>query len=325
MSSRRSVAWVAAVALVAGMSALWGAPRSHPAASISNGPVTIDAVPVPFNPQNPSETAIGDFTYAGGLALTSRDTDRLHGLSDLEVTASDRLSAVSDFGMFLEARVVLDRSARLVGLTDASLAPLHGEDGRPLVVKADSDAEGLALLPSGDRLVSFEEHDRILRYPPGGGVPRPAPFPATGLTFNAGMEALASDPDAGADAYVVGIELTGETWSCRLSSATCLPGLVVDKGREFGLVAMRRLPGAQTAYLLRAFDLVRGNRISLVIMRASTVVARMDMAPPQTVDNFEGLAAVPRTDGGVRFYLMSDDNGVARQRTLLLAFDWHPR
>jgi hypothetical protein len=50
----------------------------------------------------------------------------------------------------------------------------------------------------------------------------------------------------------------------------------------------------------------------------------MDMAPPMTVDNFEGLAAVPRTDGSVRFYLLSDDNGLAHQRTLLLAFDWRP-
>jgi hypothetical protein len=51
----------------------------------------------------------------------------------------------------------------------------------------------------------------------------------------------------------------------------------------------------------------------------------MDMAAPLTVDNFEGVAAVSRSDGGVRFYLLSDDNGDASQRTLLLAFDWQPR
>jgi hypothetical protein len=48
----------------------------------------------------------------------------------------------------------------------------------------------------------------------------------------------------------------------------------------------------------------------------------MDLARPATVDNFEGLAAVPRADGGFRFYLLSDDNASATQRTLLLAFDW---
>jgi hypothetical protein len=54
------------------------------------------------------------------------------------------------------------------------------------------------------------------------------------------------------------------------------------------------------------------------------MVARLDMAPPLTQDNFEGLAAVPRPDG-VRFYLLADDNALATQRTLLLAFDWQPR
>jgi hypothetical protein len=49
--------------------------------------------------------------------------------------------------------------------------------------------------------------------------------------------------------------------------------------------------------------------------------ARSDLAPPLTQDNFEGLAAVPRPEG-TRFYLLADDNALATQRTLLLAFDW---
>jgi hypothetical protein len=81
----------------------------------------------------------------------------------------------------------------------------------------------------------------------------------------------------------------------------------------------------RTVYLLRAFDLARGVRVSLQIFRSGQMVARMDMALPMTVDNFEGLAAVPRPDGGVRFYLISDDNALPVQRTLLLAFDWRPR
>ena len=42
---------------------------------------------------------------------------------------------------------------------------------------------------------------------------------------------------------------------------------------------------------------------------------------PATVDNFEGIAAVRRPDGGVRLYILSDDNFNPGQRTLLLAFD----
>jgi hypothetical protein len=44
-----------------------------------------------------------------------------------------------------------------------------------------------------------------------------------------------------------------------------------------------------------------------------------------TVDNLEGVAAVPRPGGVTRFYLVSDDNASPQQRTLLLAFDWRSR
>ena len=268
--------------------------------------------------------AIGDFHYAGGLFLTSRQTDQLHALSDLEVTGTDRLTAIGDLGVLVHARLVLDGAGRLVGLADARLTSLTGEDGKPFSNKTDADAEGLALLPNGDRLVSFERRDRIWLYPAGGGPPRPVPMPDVSFPLNLGMEALAADPESGTDAYIVGAEASGDTWTCRMRSKPCVRGPTVDKPSAFGLVAIKRLPGMRTVYLLRAFDAL-GSRNTLQIFRSTRMVARMDMAPPLTVDNFEGVAAVPRPDGGVRFYLLSDDNAQATQRTLLLAFDWRPR
>ena len=138
------------------------------------------------------------------------------------------------------------------------------------------------------------------------------------------MEALTADPEAGGDAYLVGAEVSGSIWSCR-AAAACIQGARVEKPEEFGLVAMRRLPRGQSAYLLRAYDEVRGVRVSLQIVDAGKIVAHMDVAAPLSVDNFEGLAVVQRPDGGFRFYLMSDDNASPSQRTLLLAFDWRPR
>ena len=309
------------VIAVTGVGAL-AAPQSTPVTQVAIGPIEIDidAVPVPLNPRNPSAMAIGDFHYAGGLVLTSRQTDQLHALSDLEVTGTNKLTAVGDLGVLVHARLVLNSAGRLVGLADARLTPLTGEDGKPFTDKTDADAEGLALLANGDRLVSFERRDRIWLYPASGGPPRPAPMPAVSFPLNGGMEALAPDPEAGADAYVVGAEVSGDTWTCRLRSKPCVKGPTIDKSEGFGLVAIKRLPGMQTAYLLRAL-----NRISLRIFRSSKMVARMDLAPPMTVDNFEGLAAVPRPSGALRFYLLSDDNATATQRTLLLAFDWRPR
>lgn len=318
----RAASLIAAAGLaVAGCSSTDRRPAPQSPASST---IAVDTAAVPLDPQNQSRTTVGDFVYAGGLAMTSRQTTQLHGLSDLEVTGTDRLTAIGDEGVLFQARLVLNASEHLVGVRDARLERLTGEEGKPLLNKEEADAEGFAQLANGDRLVSFERRHRIWRYPASGGAPRPAPTPTGVFPANAGLEALAADPETGADAYVAGAEDSGETWTCRVSTS-CVKGPTVDKSQEFGLVGMKRLPGLRTAILLRAFDLIRGSRLSLQILRANVVIARMDMVAPLTVDNFEGLAAVPRPDNRIRLYLLSDDNNSPTQRTLLLAFDWRPR
>lgn len=302
------------------------ASQSSPhARTVAAGPqITVEARAVPLSPGQPGLGRLGAFAYAGGLELTSPDTSRLHGLSDLKVRPDGRLAAVSDNGDLVEARLVLDATGRLVGLTDARLSPLAGEDGRDLALdgKPAADTEGLAELADGSRLVSLENHDRILLYPQGGGPPRRARSPDVTLPRNSGMEALSEDPASGPDAYVVGSELSGATWNCRLSDG-CREAARIEIPKDGGLTAVAPLPDGGRAYLVRAFSMLKGVRVSLRITAADgTVRDELKLAPPLTVDNFEGLAAVPRPDGRVRFYLLSDDNFSGLQRTLLLAFDW---
>ena len=121
---------------------------------------------------------------------------------------------------------------------------------------------------------------------------------------------------------MVGGEASGQTWICKLSGA-CVEDRKVEKAADFFLVAVAPLDDGRIAYLLRAWDPIRGSRIILTLLDAKGAeIARMALAKPLTVDNFEGLAAVPGRDGAIRFYLISDDNFSASQRTLLLAFDW---
>jgi hypothetical protein len=296
-----------------------------PGAPVPAGPaISIKAEALPLNPADPKQTAVGDFVYAGGLKLTSAQTSRLHGLSDLDVQPDGSLISVGDEGDLLKARVVLDAGGRLTGVTEAKLTALAGLDGKPLQGKDNRDSEGLALMPSGDLLVSFERHDRIWLYPKDGGPPRAVPSPAVKFPFNEGMEALAPDPDRGPGAYFAGGETTGRTWACTLSGP-CVEGPTVGLGLGFGLVAARRLPQGRTAWLLRAFNPITRSVIQLRITDATGgVLDQMELRGPLTVDNFEGLAAVPAKDGAVRFYLISDDNFPRSQRTLLLAFDWKP-
>lgn len=296
---------------------------SRPANGVG-GRVHVETARVPLDPRDPARSVLGDFTFAGGLQLTSTETPALHGFSDLDVSGNGHLTAVSDFGSLLEATLVFDADQQLTGLADTRLTPLVGEDGTPLLRKSDADAEGLAILPDGARLVSFEGSSRILLYPPGGGRPHRVAMPSATFEDNGGMEAISADPDRAPDAYIVGHEITGETWSCRVSQTECTSGPTAPKSLFFGLVAMRRLPGGLVAYLLRTVDGQRRNRVILRILDGLSEVGKLDLSPPLTTDNFEGLAAVPVRDA-VRFYLISDDNAATHQRTLLVAFDWRPR
>lgn len=293
--------------------------------------IQVDAEPVPLDPTDPRRERIGNFVYAGGLALTSRQTSRLHGLSDLKVRPDGRMIALGDQSDFLEARLMLDAAGRLVGVTDATLVALRETTGVDLYAggQREYDSEGVARLANGDLLVSFEQHDRILLFPRDGGLPRPAPRPEVKYVDNNGMEALTTAPDVGPDAYRVGLEANGWTFLCRLSTR-CVRDRDLDLDGS-ALVAMDIMPGGGLAYLLRSYSPLRGNTVQLRILdRAGRLVDRLEIARPLTVDNLEGLAAVPQPGGRVRFYLISDDNfgsynGLPTdQRTLLLAFDWTP-
>jgi hypothetical protein len=293
--------------------------------------IEVDAAAVPLDPGDPQRRTLGRFTYAGGFHLTSQQTARLHGLSDIKVRPDGRLVAASDQSDLLRGRVVLDGAGRLVGLAQAQLAALKDTGGGDLYAggQREYDSEGVAELPNGDLLVSFEQNDRILRYPADGGPPQPAPQPQIAFPFNKGMEGLAADPKSGPDAYRTAMEGTGQTFLCRLSSG-CTRSFDIDlEGLE--LTSIDMLPDGRMAVLLRGFSALRGNAIKVKILdREGRRIDGMEMARPLTVDNFEGIAAVPGPGGRIRLYLVSDDNfgtfnGLPTdQRTLLLAFDWRP-
>lgn len=301
-----------------------------PTAPVAAGPgITIRAEPVPEFEAGKTQVVVcadicGEWSYAGGLNLTSGDTSRLHGLSDLKLNG-DRLTAVSDEGDLLEARLVHDAAGAPTGLADARLASLVDLDGKPISgEKRRADAEGLAILANGDRLVSFERDHRIWLYPARGGPPRPAPSPAVAFPDNDGMEALAADPGRGPDAYVVGGEDDAQTWLCTVSRG-CQDGPKLALPKDFALTAITRLSGGRTAWLLRAFDVIHGARAQLVVTDAAgRTIDQLRLERPATVDNMEGLAAVEGAGGKVRFYLLSDDNFAREERTLLLAYDWTP-
>ena len=307
--------------------------QSAQTATPSATAVPVTVTPVALNPMNPSQQSVGRFVYAGGVALEAPTALRFGGLSDIDVTSSGRMVAVSDAGRFVEASLVLDRQGRLSDVVDVRTTQLVGTDGRPLVEKVVADAEGLAILPSGDRLVSFERQHRIWRYPSGGGLPVPAPTPesASSLSANAGLEALTVLPGGtGSRAYLAGSE-GGVVWLCRLDDGCRETALGTRVPEDYGLTALAASPDGETVALLsRLFDPQRGVRIVVRLVGRTAIdspsmplLDELVLSEPLTRDNFEGIAVVNGGQPGIlRLYLLSDNNFSDSQKNYLLAFDW---
>lgn len=294
-------------------------------------PIRVSAVAVPLDPADPRAERIGNFAYAGGVQLTSPDTSLLGGLSDLKVSASGALVSESDEGTLLRGHIRLDGHGRLAGLDHATLDPLTGPGGASLQGKVEADAEGVALWPNGDVMVSFERDHRIWLYPRGGGDPQVMPRPQVDMPANAGMEALALAPSQGPDAYWVGIE-GGSIWLCRLKAA-CRPWTsFITPPFLFRLTALAETPDGELVILHHSWNPLMGTHVRLSIVTIprspgapSRLIDRLELGPRLNIDNFEGVAVTPSpTVRGLRLYLISDDNFQASQRTLLEAFDWIP-
>ena len=305
--------------------------RALPEPPPSTHPIRIQAVEVPIDPDRPGETRIGDFLYAGGLVLKSDDTSLFGGLSDLKVAPNGDMIAETDQGELLRAHIVLDAAGRLRGLDQADLSALVGEDGQPLQNKTEADSEGVAPWPNGDLMVSFERDHRIWLYPAAGGPPQTLPRPPVAMPDNSGMEGLALAPSQGLDAYWVGIE-GGSIWLCRLQVDCRQWAGLPSPPLGYRLTALGETPGGDFVVVHHGYNpLTESSRVLVSILALPKdpdgrpkLKAQLKLDPPFAVDNFEGVAAVTSPTGGLRLYLISDDNFSPRQRTLLFAFDLAP-
>jgi len=124
--------------------------------------VAVTTTPVAINDPD-LEAGTGSLIYVGGFQITS-EFNRLHGLSDIKFFDQSRFVAVTDEGLLVRGALALDAQGRPTGLNDMAVRPLTDPDGQALIPKYLADAEGLAILPNGELLVSFERDHRVWRY-----------------------------------------------------------------------------------------------------------------------------------------------------------------
>ena len=277
---------------------------------------------------------VGRLRFRGGLALSA--PQRIFGgLSGLEVMEDGRLVAVSDNADWLEARIVLDESGALIGVSGARMAFMRDENAAPFASKRAGDAEGVAHLADGRFAVAFEQTQNVRIYdlnrdgPFGAALAGPRLEGAQRLPRNASLEAIASD---GFGVLIVGAEGgAGATpvWRAPVEGAESSPiAARYNPASGYSLTGMDRLPDGGFVALERFYAPIIGARARLTriadVPADGEIAPREELArlaPPMPLDNFEGVAAVRMPDGATRLYIISDDNFSSRQRTLLYAFD----
>jgi hypothetical protein len=324
MAARRLLTGLA-FALFAGASA-----GQDPFPALHARPVTL-CEPAPACEQH------GRFRLLGALELS---TPAVAGLrfSQLSGLAWDEraglLYAVGDKGVLFGLRPVF-RNQRLHDVTVASAAHLIDPKTRKPVKYRRSDAEGLALV-YGERgeselLVSFEGDPRLAKHRPDGSVIAELPLvsPLNDILqfhYNRMLEGVCLHPregvltapeepmhaDRGASRLY---RADGRSWQLPAArggivALECLPdGDVLVLERAFTPLTLH------TAITLRRVSLPAGTPPGRRLETADSMV--LDSQDGWKVDNFEGLTR----HRGQRFFMISDNNDLFVQRTLLVYFE----
>ncbi len=286
---------------------------------------------------------IGMLRPRGMLALKNPSVKRMR-FAQLSALAWDDdegiLYALSDKGSLFHLRPIM-RDETLVDVELIDAVPLR-ELGTDVPLKGRrADSEGMDILNGrngrkGDAqlLISFERFPRIVTYRPDGhairGYPLPTPLQDAGAyrDSNKMLEAVCHDsqlgilttPEAPLKSEIKGLTrifaLSGRSWRYRLdagsriSAMECLGnGRLLILERDFGRLFGRYVVSLKLATLPRKPPVADSVPI--------TTATVLDAGKGFHIDNFEGLAR----HRGNRYFMISDDNDLFVQHTLLLYFE----
>ncbi|MGH7847968.1 MAG: esterase-like activity of phytase family protein [Candidatus Binatia bacterium] len=305
------------------------------ASSPSSGTIEVRAFAVDVDPRNPDRKQIGKLVFLSGFELKSSDR-RFGGLSGLWIN-EESLLALSDRGYWISARARHDADGRLAEFGDWKIDRLLAPDGKPVRGRL-ADSEGLTRDQDGFFIVSFEQAHRLWRYAPTPAtfaskpVPIPVPARLTRARANGGVECVAALGDGrliiltetlrNADGSLAGGILEKEQFHSLsyVPSADFAPSdcAVLKNGDLLVLERQIGFLGSWSARIKR----VPGDSLRPGARLEGTEIARL--ALPLAVDNFEGIAVYEHPQAGTFVYLVSDDNYLPFERTLLLQFLLRP-
>jgi len=293
----------------------------------------IESSPVTLNPADPAQRRVGDLLWLGGIELHGHG-DAFGGFSSLHIDRG-RFTLLSDGG-----NIVSFQLGRHNMVEQVRFAELPGGPGTGWA-KGDRDSEAMTVDPvTGQIWVGFEGANQIWRYTPdfAHAETHAAPPAMADWPLNTGAESIALLPGGG----MVVLDEHGEKKHEVARQGLFFAGDPTRsprRGFRFNFVSptgydpsdMTVLPDGRLLVLTRrfAFPFIWSNKLVVVDRRAirpGAVVRGREiatLAAPLVHDNFEGVTAT-REGNATIIWLVSDDNQLFLQRSLLLKFRLDP-
>jgi len=285
---------------------------------------------VSFTPLRVPDVDLGPLRLVGAWQMRSTN-EHFGSYSALAVLGDGTLLAASDRGRMLRFSAPGENPSRV---------RLDFFAGRELREKRQADLESLTRDPATGRIwAAFEATNRIERYDAGFRNLTTA-WPGAMRDWRSwfGAEAMVRLADgrfivlAEGAAVWFGSEMPGLLFpSDPVAGATPARFAFVPPD-GFRPVDLAQLPDGRVLILLRNAGWTIAPTFSGKLMLADPATIRhgrrwraelvANFAEPLPTDNYEGLAVSPDGDGGAVLWLISDDNQMTLQRTLLLKLLW---
>ena len=282
-------------------------------------------------PPLPHRLGSGTLTLVDGWELESDNSD-FGGFSALHALGGGRLLALSDAAILAGFTVREGSVAH-----DSFIAPLPVRKGERST-KYDQDSESLTHDPvSGRFWVGFEQRHRIRRYSPGFARAEATARPPAMADWpdNGGAEAILRRADG---SFVVFAE--SHTVRPGVTAGLIFSGDPVESGARpqpfayrppegYRITDITALPDGRLLALHRRFSFLSGVSAKIGIIDAASIVSGRlvtpriiaTLEPPFPVDNMEGIS-VEQEGGRTIVWIISDDNFLFVQRSLLLKFEF---
>lgn len=328
---RRSIAFLTLAAL------MWATCGRSPVERRPDGDFPdLTVVPEPLPPRSVLERYLGPFQMEGAWQLKAMN-GRVFGYSAMIAQPDGGLLAFNDSGDTLRF------SPPGAGRSKARAKRIAFRD--PVREKAGRDVESVAYDTARGRYwVGMEGLNVVTRLSPDlRETGRVAPAGMAGWGVNTGAEAMMRLPDG---RFVALREIPPSLGEPRLHDALLFGADPIkrpdaqkfgfDGPDNFSAVDMALLPDGRALILMRRLLWPMPMRFAGRIVIADTARIRpgkvwhsaplASLASVLPVDNFEAIAAVPRPDGRITVWLMSDDNAMrVLQRTLLWKLSVDPK